>query len=129
MMGADIPRELSGPLARLARVIGTEKTLRLAAAFRDEIFRIPVRARANHPWLSVLTAAELDAVCSSPLARQVITFPMSPNRGDKKPLILDLAEQGQQPKEIAQKVGCSRRYVQRVMRGFRTGSGLVGGAK
>lgn len=122
-------KQLTGPLGRIARVIGVEPTLRLAEGLRDREARIPKRPRANHPWLAFVTAEALAKLCASPLAGESVSFPSTVGHGDKKSVILDLAEQGQPVKDIALAAGCSRRYVSRVLRGFRVGSGVVGGGE
>lgn len=102
-------------LVQLARIIGTELTLRLANIYGGVAgFYIPRVARPSHAWAELLGIEAWQRLCVA-FGGQRIDVPSGAFRDLKKRVILDLRGQGLSYREIALRARASQRYVQDVL--------------
>jgi hypothetical protein len=105
---------LTGSLRQLAKVIGVEDALRIAAAYRGRELAVPIKVAgaAYRRWAQHVSKEALDRLCASGLAGNRICFPTTLAHGDKKRRV---AELGHLPAlKVAEVVGCTVSYVNRV---------------
>jgi len=100
-------------LEPIAKVIGTEATLRLADRCGGSQLYVPRDARKTHPWAQALDEELWKKFCAA-FGGQRIDLPRGTFITLKKVAILELAAQGLGTRQIAQRVRCTERYVKRV---------------
>lgn len=99
-------------LQRLAEVVGPAAAVRLAEAFGGtEDNYIPKKATVDHPFTVVIGLDRMEALCAV-FGTQRIEIPRGTHRDMKKVAIHNASGTR---KQIALQVGCSQRYVRKVL--------------
>lgn len=113
-------------LARLARAIGRERTLALAAyAGGAHAVWIPREYKPTHLWAAVIPPEQWPAVsevidqwASEGRNRtRRISLPRGVYIGAVKPRIFELAEKGMSSRDICLELRVSQRYIERKLKG------------